>query len=235
MELPRALDVLTLNVWGLPWPFARDRTRRFERIARHFDRRSYDVIGVQEAWWPFGSGVAIPGLKLGTGGDSGLGLAGTLVRGAETELLRFDRASGADRLASKGLLRTEVGGLTIAVTHLQANDDAVDLRLDQVRQIVGWLGGVTGPILVLGDFNFVAADAGSEAALAEAGFRDAAAADPRPTWSPRNPFATGRRRERFDRIYLRDGAAARWTVDRVQVLPRLWSDHWPLAAHLALG
>jgi endonuclease/exonuclease/phosphatase family metal-dependent hydrolase len=223
MSLPTVLQVLTLNVWGLPWPFALDRGRRFARIARHFADRRYDVIGVQEAWWPFGSRVPIPGLRLGRG-DSGLGLGGAILdakRGVDTELLRFDR-----------LLRARIHDLTVGVTHLQASDGAEPIRLRQVEQIVEWLAGEIGPVLLMGDFNFGANDRAAERRLERAGLRDVGSDTP--TFSPRNPFARTRSRERYDRIYVRDSATMRWLAQLVRVFHPVWSDHWPVHAELAL-
>lgn len=234
MSQPTVLDVLTLNVWGLPWPFSWDRARRFRKIARHFAAHAYHVVGIQEAWWPFGARVGIPGLRLPPGRrDSGLGLAGTLVKDVATELLRFSHAVGHDRLATKGLLRARIGDLTVGVTHLQAGDAATVRRL-QVGQLVEWMAGERGPVVVMGDFNFGPGDAHSEAMLAEAGLRDIALGSAVPTWSPGNPFTRARRAERFDRIYVRDGATRRWIAQMVRVLPRLWSDHQPVHATLAL-
>lgn len=235
MELPRVLDVMTLNVWGLPWPFASDRSRRWARLASHFRRVEYDLVGVQEAWWPLGRRLAIPGLRLPAGWrDSGLGLAGRLAAAGRHELRRFDRATGADRLAAKGLLVATLGALTVGVTHLQAGD-ATDVRADQVAQIVGWLGAVEGPVLLMGDFNFAGSDdAASEAALARAGLVDAAGGGAA-TFVPRNPFTGRAAPSRLDRIYVRDGTAQRWQVHAVRVLPRVWSDHQPLHARLWLA
>jgi hypothetical protein len=235
VSLPPVIDVLTLNVWGLPWPFSWDRGRRFLRIAEHFRANAYHVIGIQEAWWPLGARVEIPGLRLGSGRrDSGLGLAGTLLKGAGTELFRFDAAASADRLATKGLLLARVGQLSLAVTHLQAGDEPA-IRRRQVTQLVEWLAGERGPVVLLGDFNFDASDGPSERHLADAGFRDIAAeGTAHPTFTPRNPFARALRAERFDRIYVRDGGERQWVAKAVRVLPWLWSDHQPVHAQLAL-
>jgi hypothetical protein len=234
MSYPALIDVLTLNIWGLPWPFAWDRARRFEKIARHFAAHAYHVIGVQEAWWPFGTRVRIPGLRLGAGRrDSGLGLAGSLVRDVGTELFRFDDAAGGDRLATKGLLRARIGDLTVGVTHLQAGNEP-KVRRRQIAQLVEWLGGEKGPVVLMGDFNFEETDTDSERHLGRAGLRDLAEGSAVPTWSPGNPFARAHKPERFDRIYVRDGATVRWVAQRVKVLPRVWSDHQPLHATLAL-
>lgn len=233
MKLPRLLDVMTLNVWGLPWPFAQRRAERFAKIERHLSGDRFHLVGLQEVW--LGAKLKLPTLRLPGGRGSGLALAGSLAPHAEPEVHPFDHASGSDRLAAKGLLVGRIGALTVAVTHLQAHAGAGAVRRRQVGQLLERLRPVAGPLLLMGDFNFHGAeDDASEAALADAGLRDAATGREAPTFWPRNPFTTLANAERFDRIYLRDGADHRWSVRGHRVLPRLWSDHQPVHAELAL-
>jgi hypothetical protein len=234
------IDVLSLNVWGLPWPLALDRARRFERIARHFRDSTYHLVGIQEAWWPHGGALRIPGLRLAGGRrDSGLGLAGSLAGEGPHEVLSFDAARGSDRLVAKGLMvgRVTVGdaAVIVGVTHLQAHAGEQAIRARQVDQIVERLAGEREPVVLMGDFNFHGADdRGSEDALGRAGFHDTGAEADAPTWLPRNPFTRSQGRFRFDRIFVRDGDARRWRTHAVRVLSRLWSDHQPLHASLEL-
>ena len=45
-----SFHLFTLNTWGFKWPLARDRKRRFQRIAAHLAERDYDVVALQEMW-----------------------------------------------------------------------------------------------------------------------------------------------------------------------------------------
>ena len=72
-----ALDILTLNVWGLPWPLSRKRGLRMKRIRACLADRQDDLVGVQELWG--GTHRALPQLRRGSGsGDSGLAIGGRL-------------------------------------------------------------------------------------------------------------------------------------------------------------
>lgn len=224
MSLPPILDVMTLNVWGLPWPFARERARRFARLARHFAERSYHLIGVQEAFWP--RRIGIPGLRYGPGWpDSGLAVGGSLASSAELDLLRFERGAGSDRLAGKGVLRGRLGETLFGVTHLQAGAQP-RVRLHQIEQLVHWFRGGE-PAVLLGDFNLEPDERDAEAALRAAGFRDVATG---PTWVPRNPFTGARAAHRFDRVWTRGP----FRVRSAEVMCRVWSDHQPVHVSLEL-
>jgi endonuclease/exonuclease/phosphatase family metal-dependent hydrolase len=217
--LPPLLDVLSLNAWGLPWPLSRQRTRRFRRLARHFSTLPHHLVGVQEAWWPFGR-PALHQLRVPGGWpDSGLALGGTLAgEVADLELLRFSRATGTDRLAGKGLLHGRLGALTVGVTHLQAGDAAA-VRRTQIDELVRWLGA--GPAVLLGDFNLEPGERAAEDALREGGFADVT---PGAGWLPRNPFTRAAHPRRYDRVWVRGP----FEVVRANVLCRVWSDHQPV-------
>jgi endonuclease/exonuclease/phosphatase family metal-dependent hydrolase len=93
---------------------------------------------------------------------------------------------------------------------------------------------VKEPVLCMGDFNFYdGQDGRSGELLAEAGLRDAAlmTGNVSPTFWPRGES------ERFDRIYVRDGASASIGPRSLTVLSgkdNPWSDHAPLSAVLDL-
>lgn len=225
--MSRIVDLVTVNVWGLPWPLSRHRHRRFERIRRHFAKQRYDVAGLQEAWWPHRDRLGLPGLRFPQGGrDSGLGLAGS-AEVADLRLVSFRSVAGTDRLKRKGVLLGRTGELTVAVTHLQASPWHAPVRARQVAQLLEVLQDVRGPLALLGDFNFYGGDAANAERLLEAGFVDVGGGS---TYLRRNPY-TWSHGHRFDRIYLRGGPEA----VEVRVLPRIFSDHQPLHATIRLG
>jgi endonuclease/exonuclease/phosphatase family metal-dependent hydrolase len=237
------LDVLTLNVWGLPWPLSRRRRQRFQAITDRIAPRHDDVVGLQEVWGD--SHRLLPRLRPHRPhgeGDSGLALAG---RHAPVELPRlspFRRARSTDALASKGLLHATmdvpgVGPLCVLVTHLQAGRHA-DVRAHQVDEILDAAGHLDGPAVLMGDFNFddrLRDDHASDARIASAGFVDAAAAVGchEPTWHPGDAWLPRRGRgQRFDRIYVRSGREVALRPASAEVLDVGVSDHRPLHARL---
>jgi hypothetical protein len=207
------ISLVTLNVWGLPWPLSRDRARRFRRLERHLAAGAYDVAGVQEAWSRCLPGVRYPSSRR----DSGLAVGGRLVPD-ELRVVHFRAGAGTDRLKAKGVLVASYAGFSVAVTHLQAHAWHGRVRERQVAELLEALPA--GPLVLMGDFNFWG-DEG--AALRD--FADVAAG---PTYLRRNPY-TWSHGQRFDRIYLRDLEPV-----RARVLPRIFSDHQPVTATVRL-
>jgi endonuclease/exonuclease/phosphatase family metal-dependent hydrolase len=232
------LRILSLNVWGLPWPLSRARRQRFARLRRQLGH--WDLLGLQEVWRPWSLDLPVPGLRHPeSSGDAGLAIAGSLADSAEdVRLTHFSRARGTDRLASKGVLLSELhlqaGAVRIGVTHLNASRSGATVRRHQVDELLDAVG--EGPAVLMGDFNFYAGhDEGSEQALHDAGFVDAGGAEAVPTYLPRNPFVLHREAQRFDRVYVRSGEAVEVEARGLRVLPRLWSDHQPVAVDLRVA
>ena len=243
------LEVLTLNLWGLPWPAARERRARKQRFAEHLEQRAYDLVGIQELWWPWRRSLRVGSLVLPpTRRDSGLALAGRLpVREVRAEHFRAGR--GVDRLKRKGFLRARAQAptgeaLAVCVVHLQAARRHAAARARQVDELLERLSGEREPIVLMGDFNFhdgCPEDGRSAASLRSAGFADAALALARaePTWhAPSNPYVPRREAQRFDRVYLRDGGGLRLRPLAAEVLrmaPRPVSDHHPLRVRVRVS
>lgn len=243
------LDLLTLNLWGLPWPVARGRRERKRRLVDHLSRRPYDLAGLQELWWPWRRSLDLTPLSLPRGRrDSGLALAGRLPLREEARVEHFDDHGGFDRLKRKGLLRAGVevssdAVVSICVTHLQAGRRHAAIRARQLAQLLRALDKERRPIVVMGDFNLhgdVDEDRRSAERLHAAGFKDVAVALSReePTYVPTNPYVRKHRQaERFDRVYLRDGVETRLEPVEVEVLrpqPQPLSDHHPVRARIRL-
>lgn len=242
------IDLLTVNLWGLPWPAARDRGLRKRRFVEHLHDRSYDLVGIQELWWPWRRSVRRAPLHLPRSRrDSGLALAGRLRLG-ESRVEHFRHHRGVDRLKRKGVLRASAQvahgvGLSVAVVHLQAGRRHGRLRSRQVEQLLRALESELRPVALMGDFNFYAEveeDQQSAERLASVGFGDAALAVGRcePTFVPSNPYVPGRcKAERFDRVYLRSasGVELRPLESEVVHTEHPLSDHHPLRVRVRLS
>ncbi len=244
----RELDVLTLNVWGLPWPLSSHRQRRFEGIVEHLAGRRDHVVGLQEVWGGSWKRLPLPALQRAPRSrDSGLALSGLLAAGAEARVRHFQRASGTDQLKAKGVLAAElevpgIGGLRVLVTHLQAGRRAAAVRAHQVDELLEEAERSPLPTILMGDFNLhedTGDDHRAEQRVASAGFVDAAveAQSPEPTWEPDAPYSRGRHpAQRFDRIYCRGTSRVELCATAAAVLrpERPLSDHHPVWARIAL-
>jgi endonuclease/exonuclease/phosphatase family metal-dependent hydrolase len=243
-----ALDVLTFNVWGLPWPLSAHRRRRFDGIVEHLSVRADHIVGLQEVWGTSWRQLPLPSLRRAhRSRDSGLAIGGLLAHGTQPEVRHFRRASGADALKSKGVLAAEVsvagvGTVRVLVTHLQAGRKAATVRAHQVDEILEEAGRSSLPTLLLGDFNLhddAAEDRATEARLVAEGFADSAvqARAEEPTWEPETRYARGQHlAQRFDRIYARGSAAVivRTTDAAVLKPENPLSDHHPVWARVVL-
>ena len=242
------LDVLTLNVWGLPWPLSRQRGARFQRILDHLDQGLHHLVGLQELWGGTHRMLDRLGLaRAQSSQDSGLALGGDLAPEDRPGTRHFRRGGGPDRLKAKGVLDASVqvpglGALRVLVTHLQAGARHGGVRAHQVDELLDMAEAHRGPTLLLGDFNLHAEHAEDERShqrLRAAGFVDAAEATgtEAPTFESHNPFVRGHRRERFDRVYLRGGHGVQLCATHTAVVDEgpAFSDHHPLRAHIALS
>lgn len=245
------LDVLTMNLWGLPWPLARDRRARKRRFLDHLVGASYDIVGIQELWWPWRAAFQLESLLLPESQrDSGLALAGRLRATQRPRVHHFHAGNGIDRLKRKGVMTArvtpEAGGeeISVHVTHLQAGPRKGEVRARQVDELLGLMATDSGPAIVMGDFNFHAGDPADEKAIARLageGFADAIphGGENEPTYESTNPYV--RRRscaERFDRVFLKSGSGTRLVAKAARVLNDLaspFSDHHPLHVCVQVG
>lgn len=231
------LSVVTWNAWGLPSPIAHDRRGRLPRIAEWLEASSYDLVGLQEIWHGAISMLPLPALFPEARGDSGL----ALVTGHDVTrqaLHPFETERGIDGLKAKGLLEADVRlrdgrEVVVGVTHLQSGSGGRNawVRREQVKEILSVLS-VDRPVVLMGDFNLYRddpVDEGTLAHLAEAGFVDAAAQAG--ALSGTYPG----RSDRFDRIFVRDGATRCLTTLSAAVPDPGLSDHRPVTAELSTG
>ena len=245
------LDVLTMNLWGLPWPLARDRRVRKRRFLDHLLGTSYDIVGIQELWWPWRTAFQLESLLLPESQrDSGLALAGRLQAAQRPQVHHFRAGTGIDRLKRKGIMTARVGlgndreEMAVHVTHLQAGPGKGEIRARQVDELLALVASDSAPAMVMGDFNFHDGEPADEKAierLAAEGFEDAAPSggEHQPTYVSTNPYVRRHRcAERFDRVFLRSGRGTRLAAKAARVLNDLtspFSDHHPLHVCVQVG
>lgn len=234
-------DLLTVNVWGLPDPIARDRAGRLPKVGEWLVAADPDLVGIQELWRGARAMLTVPSLFTPRleGGDTGLAVLSPR-RVRDLRASSFGDERGLDALKSKGMLEATMDldgrDVHVLVTHLQAGggDRNATVRAHQVDELLARLDGELDPSVVLGDFNLYAGNAidrATERVLEAAGLIDAAAVagDGSATY----PGTV----DRYDRILLRSGSAAAWTVEDAHVVTwadtRL-SDHYAVAATVRL-
>jgi endonuclease/exonuclease/phosphatase family metal-dependent hydrolase len=235
------LDVLTANLWGLPWPLARDLRARKHRFLHHLRASAYDVIGIQELWWPWRRAFHLESLLLPESRrDSGLAMAANLAVTRQPRVHHFESGTGIDRLKRKGLMTARVrldgdAELAVHVTHLQAGPAKGHVRARQVDELLDLVADDATPALVMGDFNFHSDDPADTQActrLRDAGFEDAVPETDAPTYVSSNPYVRRRRcAERFDRVFLKSGRGMKLIATAARVLDDVvspFSDHFPL-------
>ena len=244
--VPAEISVVSINIWGLAWPIARQRGQRM-RALDTLDLTAYDVVGMQEVWRgayrriPWRDRIHRPQSR----GDSGLALAGRLPLLTEPTLIPFVASAGVERLKGKGILVSQVavpdvGPVWIYVTHFQAGHRAGAVRAEQATELLALVEENQGPSIIIGDFNLYQRsehDAQTEQRLAAAGMQDIALelGAPQATYVAENPYIwEGEDGERFDRIYLRssDEIALEAVETAVLSYEVPLSDHQPLTARI---
>jgi endonuclease/exonuclease/phosphatase family metal-dependent hydrolase len=136
--------------------------------------------------------------------------------------------------------------LDFVVTHLHHEVDDASIRAEQASAVIGWLGAVPGPLVVVGDFNADPTEP-TYGLMLEAGFRSASVeangAEPPVTW-PSGIQAPGMDVDGepgcLDYIWVRGPItvdSCRLAFDRPAVDdPTLYpSDHFGLSARVRVG
>lgn len=243
------LDVVTLNLWGLPPPLAwPPRHVRFPRAFRYL--RGFDVAAVQELWRPLPWRFARMAPPTWAAHEARSGLAvSARVPVLESAHAYFRGGGRAHERAwlKKGFLRVTLdapalsgGVVDVVTTHLAAYARPGDAsgRARQVDELLGALARRAAPTVLLGDFNFYAGDPedrATAARLACAGFVDGAVQH-----DDTLTYEFGSERERFDRVLVRGTADVRLRVASARVrrygaaLPML-ADHRPVEARVVVG
>lgn len=229
------LRVLTLNVWGLPWPVGTDVGARTRAIAAALPALGCDVAAFQEVWrsdvrGPLvdaarGAGLAHVWHRPDARSGGGLVVASRLPFAGvhfETYALRgFPwRIDHGDYHGGKGFaelaLETPDGPVVLYDTHLHARyarppaDPYRGHRTGEVVALAARIRETRRPVVAVGDFNFRDVDPEHGILTGLTGLRDAAAqrGARRATVLAANPYR--REREgpldaRIDYVFVRDG------------------------------
>lgn len=229
--------MLTLNLWGLPWPVGRDVAERVAAIGAALPDLALDVVAFQEAWTA-GARTALAeagrraGLAHAFPEPSGPGRGGLLLlsrralggaRFTAYALNGFpERIDQADYWGNKGFAICEVatpgGNVAVATTHLHARyapralDPYVGHRTAQVVQLARALRAIRLPLVALGDFNFEEAFEEYAVFAGLAGVDDAARSLDRRQdtvrWAGSGRLPPGTNPRRIDYVFTRGGDEA---------------------------
>ena len=227
--------VATLNVWGLPEPWAEDVPRRMAAIGERLAALHLDIAAFQEVWRAEARRNLIragrrAGLASTWYNDAGIGGSGLLVLSRfpmrdvhfEPYLIRgeLERLSNGEFLSDKGFARvtldTGMGAIDLVNTHLHARYQSRvphayrSHRVGQIVQLAAQALQRERPTIVLGDFNFYEGDPEYRVLGGLTGLRDAAASigQRQATVGPDNPYrGRGEAERRIDYVFVRDGLA----------------------------
>jgi endonuclease/exonuclease/phosphatase family metal-dependent hydrolase len=210
------LRLLSLNVWGLPWPVSSIPDARMRMIASDLPTLELDAAAFQEVWTPGAREILLEGgrragLVHSWHRDGLLGNSGLLVLSRwpilQTRFTRFalgglpQRLHHADYYGGKGFAqcRLEVPGgeFELFATHLQAGygrvgyaDEYLGHRVAQMIELALGVATTDRPLAVLGDLNSRPRRDEMSVLLGATGLIDVAVAIGRdvPTLLPYSPY-----------------------------------------------
>jgi sphingomyelin phosphodiesterase 2 len=228
------LQVLTLNVWGIP--YSKHRRKRIPALAAVFAEQHYDIICLQEVWTPADLQLLARGAQAGginyhhyfPSGAVGSGMAiFSRYPIIDADFYRYRLGGTAetiwhgDYLAGKGVglvrIETPAGVVDVYNTHAiaQYHPDEVDAyrahRAAQLYEATRYINAETtrNPIIFCGDFNVRSTHLGYEVIKTLLGVTDTyAALHPEEngiTLSTDNPYKQEEVDQRIDYIFARDG------------------------------
>jgi endonuclease/exonuclease/phosphatase family metal-dependent hydrolase len=208
------------NIWSL------------EETARTIEEHDPDIVVLQEitrGWLVMSSVDEVRWLAdrlemdFAYSGNSHDGLWGNAILSrlpiVSTGAVVYSTTDNLRRGAVAVEVQTDTGNLVVIDTHLDNPRGSVDVRLEQITELLGFWDGIT-PAIIAGDFN---ADPGSPEwqTLSDAGFIDSGEG---------SSETTSEDERRIDYI---------WITPNLQVdsytVPDVWvSDHRPVVADLSL-
>ncbi|MBW2418169.1 MAG: endonuclease/exonuclease/phosphatase family protein [Deltaproteobacteria bacterium] len=238
------IRVATLNVWGLPEPFAQDAAARMQAIGSELASLAPDVIAFQEVFTlqareqlrAAGARVGLDQCWHGTEALDGGGLL--VLSRLPIEEARFERYSlrgdveqidTGEYISGKGFVRlrlaTPDGPLDFITTHLHAGHSSRTRhayrshRTGQIIQLATRALDRDVPLVAVGDFNLRDEKPEYQVLTGLTGLRDVAAelGRPFPTAVGSNPYRGGNRNsaKRVDYVFVREGG--RSAVEAVSV------------------
>jgi endonuclease/exonuclease/phosphatase family metal-dependent hydrolase len=179
--LPASAIVMTYNIQA---GFSRDNVFDLEQTAQTIEMNNPHIVilqevgrgwlvltGIDEVLW-LSQRLDMP-VYFGAASDDGLWGNAILTRAPVTdeEVRKFTSSENLKRSAIGVAIETETGSLWTFATHLDNPDDASEVRLEQVEQLLDFWDGRT-PAIIAGDFN-APPDSDAVAAMEAAGFDDA--------------------------------------------------------------
>ena len=236
----RALDdarpptdgTVRVAAWNLRMGYGMDGTFRPAEVARVLREEGSDVVLLSEidrAWLLNGGQDQLGVLARLLGFEMAFGPAGDQVWGDAIlsrwpmEDVRGERLPGYDSLTGATTLGATVvppkgSKVRVVATHLQPDAEGADPTLRQARDVAARAKGVTGPVVVGGDFNFEPGS-GSWQAMLDAGLVDGLARA-RPLRTSRSDELTAQ----IDHVFVSTGL----TVSAPRTRTTLLSDHLPV-------
>ena len=229
---------LRVAAWNLRMGYGMDGTFRPDEVARVLRAEGTDVVLLSEidrGWLLNGGQDQLGVLARLLGFEMAFGPAGDQVWGDAilsrwplTEV-RNDPLPDYDSLTGATVLSATVTppkgeAVRVIATHLQPDAEGEDPTLRQARDVAARAEGVTGPVIVGGDFNFEPGS-GSWQAMIDAGLGDALATA-RPLRTARSDELT----EEIDHVFVRG-----LTATGPRAPATLLSDHLPVIVDLRVG
>jgi endonuclease/exonuclease/phosphatase family metal-dependent hydrolase len=232
---PPSGSELTVMTYNIQLGFSRDNYWSLEKTAQTIEAENPDIVILQEVsrGWVIASGVDQVqwlsqrlDMQIVFGGASRDGLWGNAILVKAPILSQSETSFSTTVNLQRGMvsvqIATQAGELWIFGTHLDNPDDAADVRLQQVEELLAEWNGRT-PAILAGDFN-ATPDSDVLAALTQAGFVDTGASLPTDAFTSEN----GRR---IDYVMV----AGPITTRDVRI-PDVWtSDHKPVVAEVTVG
>ena len=257
----------TFNVWGLPEAFSDDVSSRMRALAKRLKDSDLDVLLIQEAWTrevrrTLRQGARHAGYSVskGSGASGGLMTLSRLpIRSSRFEGFRFrgdpERVTKGEYLGGKGFEIVEIEGeggpFVLINTHLHARYRVEDSGLDsavrtaQLLQIVAFVHGHPGSVVVGGDFNCRQSDPEFQVFRGLTGAIELGHGEELGTLSSTNFYKRGRTGpdKRIDFMCVRPAPGVAWQASHPQLLfaetarirrrDRSLSDHYGFRVDLA--
>jgi endonuclease/exonuclease/phosphatase family metal-dependent hydrolase len=187
-----AMKIVTLNTWGTDGPYE----KRWEVLIEELMRLNPEIICLQEAFDPelaenIQEAVGCPNVFMSL--RSGLAILAKFELSNEKTLAYQTQSPTESYLREmiSSVIKTEIGDLLVATTHLSWKSKDKFVRIEQVKELIATTKDGNAGIILAGDFNDVPESPAIEE-LKHSGFKDIyEMLHPNKnehTWDNRNPF-----------------------------------------------